>query len=388
MWGGCVYIWCMEPKSKITLVPARHRDKAVICLQFDHQDKVLWKLVKEMRGRSWSQTMGCWYVEMVGDPVGRLYKYFGAQAYLDNSALKQEVPEGRKVPKKPEVVVPLMREVQLVQLRSFEDWMKSARYSDSTISTYVDALRVFMRYFEEKDLEEITNEDLIVFNRHYIVDQHRSSSYQNQVINAVKLYFSTQQRRKLDPELIRRPKRAKKLPNVLSKEEVKAILEAPLNLKHKAMLSLLYSCGLRSGELRKLRMEHIDSNRGLILIRDGKGKKDRVVPLSPKILDLLRDYYKAYQPKYWLFEGQKAGEAYDERSLQNVLHQCVQKAGNPKPVSLHWLRHSYATHLLESGTDLRYIQELLGHSSSRTTEIYTHVSRKQLLSIASPFDTL
>jgi len=125
-----------------------------------------------------------------------------------------------------------------------------------------------------------------------------------------------------------------------------------------------------------------------LFIRQSKGKKDRVIPISNKIIDMLREYFKAYRPKTWLFEGQYAGDQYSERSLQLVLKQALQKAGNQKPVSLHWLRHSYATHLLESGTDLRYIQELLGHSSSKTTEIYTHVTTKSLQQIRSPFDDL
>ncbi len=154
------------------------------------------------------------------------------------------------------------------------------------------------------------------------------------------------------------------------------------------MLSLIYSCGLRCGELLNLRPENIDSKRGLVLIKQAKAKKDRIVPLSLKILDLLREYYKTAKPINWLFEGQTKGEKYDERSLQNVLKQSLAKTGISKPATLHWLRHSFATHLLENGTDLRYIQELLGHNSSKTTEIYTHVSNKQIQRIVSPFDTL
>lgn len=187
---------------------------------------------------------------------------------------------------------------------------------------------------------------------------------------------------------IDRLRRAKTLPNVLSKEEVKAILEAPYNIKHRAMLSLVYSCGLRRGELLKLRLTDIDSKRKLLNIRSGKGKKDRIIPLSEKIIDLLRIYYKIYKPTSWLFEGQKKGNPYSEKSLESVLKQAVKKAKIIKPVTLHWLRHSYATHLLESGTDLRYIQEILGHKSSRTTEIYTHVSINSLQNIKSPFDDL
>jgi integrase/recombinase XerD len=192
----------------------------------------------------------------------------------------------------------------------------------------------------------------------------------------------------MEVDFIQRPKREKRLPNVLSKEEVKAILEAHNNLKHKVMLSLIYSCGLRCGELLALEPIHIDSKRNIILIKNSKGKKDRIVPLSQKILEMLRTYYKLYKPKRYLFEGQTSGMPYDKRSLQLVLKQALNKTKIIKPVTLHWLRHSYATHLLENGTDLRYIQEILGHSSSKTTEIYTHVSTNSIQRIKSPFDDL
>jgi integrase/recombinase XerD len=154
------------------------------------------------------------------------------------------------------------------------------------------------------------------------------------------------------------------------------------------MLSLIYSCGLRRSELLNLKLTDIDSKRNLIIIRQAKGRKDRIAPLSLKVLELLRSYFEAYKPKFWLFEGQDKNSKYDERSLASVLRLAVEKSKIHKPVTLHWLRHSYATHLLENGTDLRYIQEILGHSSSKTTEIYTHVSNKSIQKIVSPFDTL
>ena len=248
-------------------------------------------------------------------------------------------------------------------------------------------MSTFLRYFSMKDITAISNDDLIDFNNNYILKNNFSSSFQNQVVNAVKLYFSAIQHKKIDVELIHRPRREKVLPNVLSKEEVKAILDAPYNLKHRAMLAMIYSCGLRRGELLSLTKFDIDSKRMVVIIRMAKGKKDRIVPLSPKILSLLRDYYKSYNPKEFLFEGQGGGK-YSEKSLENVFKQSLLKANNKKPVTLHWLRHSYATHLLESGTDLRYIQDLLGHKSSKTTEIYTHVSTKNIQNIRSPFDDL
>jgi integrase/recombinase XerD len=269
----------------------------------------------------------------------------------------------------------------------FEHYLQSKRYSSNTIKVYAETLRVFLRYFASKTIEEISNEDLIAFNNDYILKNNFSSSYQNQLVNAVKLYYSAIQHKRIDVELVHRPRREKTLPNVLSKEEVKSILDAPYNLKHRAMLSMIYSCGLRRSELLNLTKLDIDSKRMVVVIRMAKGKKDRIVPLSPKILILLRDYYKCYHPKQYLFEGQDGGR-YSEKSLENVFKQSLLKARIEKPATMHWLRHSYATHLLESGTDLRYIQDLLGHKSSKTTEIYTHVSTKNIQNIRSPFDDL
>jgi integrase/recombinase XerD len=151
---------------------------------------------------------------------------------------------------------------------------------------------------------------------------------------------------------------------------------------------LIYACGLRRSEVLNLKPNDIDSKRGILIIRNGKGKKDRITPLPEKIIKQLREYYIAERPVTWLFEGQVKGERYSEKSLESVLKRSAGKAGIMKPVTLHWLRHSFATHLLEAGTDLRYIQELLGHSSSRTTEIYTHVSIQSIQKIKSPYEDL
>ena len=273
-------------------------------------------------------------------------------------------------------------------LEHFKNYLISQRYSPNTIKTYTDALGVFFQFHSNKDSEQLEIADIIHFNTGYILRKNLSASYQNQVINAIKLFYRNRFNRVMNLDNIQRPRREKRLPNVLSKQEIKAILEAPTNLKHRAMLSLIYACGLRRSELLNLSLSDVHSDRNLLFIRQSKGKKDRVVPISNKIIEMLREYYKAYKPKTWLFEGQIPNTKYSEMSLAKVLKQALKKAGNQKPVSLHWLRHSYATHLLESGTDLRYIQELLGHASSRTTEIYTHVSTKNLQQIRSPFDDL
>lgn len=229
---------------------------------------------------------------------------------------------------------------------------------------------------------------MVEFVHERIVKSRLSFSYQNQVVNGVKLFFREVEKSRIEIDKLQRPRREHKLPNVLSMEEVKAILTAPKNQKHRAMLSLIYACGLRRSELLHLKPIDIDSKRNLLIIRNGKGRKDRIVPLSDKLIKMLREYYVIYRPEVWMFEGQNKGDQYSEQSLQSVLKQSVVKCNIKKPVTLHWLRHSYATHLLERGTDLRYIQELLGHKSSKTTEIYTHVSTKSIQQIKSPFDDL
>jgi integrase/recombinase XerD len=293
-------------------------------------------------GSRWSQTLGVWHIP--------------------------DTEENRVRFKIAPVSYSLPSTEGMEQIEKFKQWLRSKRYSESTIATYSEALKSFLVFYREKAVADINNEDVIVYNNEHILKNNLSASYQNQVTNAIKLFFQTIRETKMMVDKIHRPKRAKVLPNVLSKEEIKLILNAHSNIKHKAMLSMIYSCGLRRSELLHLRFSDIDANRNIVLLKNAKGKKDRIAPLSPKILQMLREYYKDYKPAVWLFEGQIKCEQYSEKSLQSVLKQALQKTGITKPVTLHWLRHSYATHLLESGTDLRYIQELLGHSSSKTTE--------------------
>jgi integrase/recombinase XerD len=351
-------------------------------------DQLFWKM-KSIENAVWNKADFSWILPKNKDTLPLLFKTFRGIAWIDMSELKNETrKENLQAPKIQKMELPAISEESKTELVEFIKHLKSKRYSENTIKTYTDALSTFLRFFHFKPIEEIKNEDLIRFNNEYILGQGLSSSFQNQIVNAIKLFFSIRKGRKLDPELVHRPRREKLLPNVLSKEEVKAILEAPTNLKHRAMLSLIYACGLRRSELLNLTFKDIHTDRNLLIVKQSKGKKDRVVPISHKIINLLRDYYKAYRPKTWLFEGQIPSKKYSERSIQLVLNQAVLKVKINKPVTLHWLRHSYATHLLESGTDLRYIQELLGHSSSKTTEIYTHVSTRNLQQIRSPFDDL
>lgn len=373
--------------KKIKLKIGDHRGKKCVFVYFDYDQELIHLMRNSFPNLAWSNSNQAWYLDYYKHILSDFFGYFKGKLFIDYSEFKDREESKPETPRATAIVQELS-EQQLDYVHRFKNYLRSKRYSESTVKTYSEALATFLKFFAHKSVETIENTDIELFNNEYILKKKLSASYQNQVVNAVKLFFSVLHEKKIEVDLIHRPRTEHKLPNVLSKEEVKAILKAHHNVKHKTMLSLIYSCGLRRSELLHLKPTDIDSNRGIITIRQSKGKKDRIVPLSPKILTMLRSYYLIYKPKTWLFEGQKAGELYSEKSLQVVLKQALLKAGIKKPVTLHWLRHSYATHLLESGTDLRYIQELLGHNSSKTTEIYTHVSTKNIQQIKSPFDDL
>jgi len=272
-------------------------------------------------------------------------------------------------------------------ITSFENYMRQRRYSENTIKSYKESLRVFVAFIGNKALSEITMNDIETFNQEYIIRKGFSSSYQNQVINALKLYFRRFHTTHFDLLLIERPKAGFKLPVVLSLDEVERLLNGTKNLKHRAMLSVIYSAGLRMGELIDLKISDIDSSRMVIHIQKAKGMKDRIVPLSESTLDLLRTYFKTYRPTEYLFNGEHAPQ-YSRTSLQSVFKQAIKRAGIRKKCTLHSLRHSFATHLLEGGVNLRYIQEFLGHNSPKTTMIYTHVSSESARKIISPIEQI
>jgi integrase/recombinase XerD len=270
---------------------------------------------------------------------------------------------------------------------ALEQQLMLKRYSFNTVKSYKNCWIAFLHYYNELDPVSITDDQIRSYLLFKIQNENISESYQNTLINAIKFYYEQvlKHNRKVFYNL--RPKKAHKLPGVLSEKEVASIFQNVENIKHKCLLMLTYSAGLRLSELINLRLRDINSERKTITILAGKGKKDRIVMLSEKILIQLRIYYTAYKPKYWLFEGQM-GDKYAARSVQSVFRAAADKAKIMTPCSMHTLRHSFATHLLENGTDLRYIQELLGHASSKTTEIYTHITKKGSDAIQSPLDKL
>jgi integrase/recombinase XerD len=264
--------------------------------------------------------------------------------------------------------------------------MRLRNYSSKTIKAYKSCIRSLAEHFTPRHPRELTNEDIRRYLLHLIDEQRLAASTVNQVFNALRFLYIELYKRPFVIGSLPRPRKPMKLPVTLSQQEVLRILNAIGNEKHKVILTLIYSAGLRVGEAVRLKVGDIDSERGLIHVRHAKGMKDRFTILSEVLLPMLRDYYKQYRPEEYLFEGGPGRSHIAERSVQNVFARAVKEAGISKDVSVHSLRHSFATHLLEGGTDLRYIQELLGHSSSKTTEIYTHVSKRVLGKIVSPLD--
>lgn len=263
-------------------------------------------------------------------------------------------------------------------------------YSLSTINTYYYFLLRFINSFKHDNISKINNfnsEIINTYHQNMMAEKSFSEQTINQSVNAIKNYYSNILGKTIEINQVVRPKLGRKLPKVWNKDEIQQIFNSITNIKHKALLYLVYGSGLRIGEALNLKIADIDSNRMLINICKAKGKKDRSTIMGETTLNTLREYYKKYKPKDFLFEGQFGGK-YSSASAGKILTKAIAKAKVPKRGGLHSLRHSFATHLLESGTDLRYIQVLLGHNSSKTTEIYTHVSNKNLRQIKSPLDDI
>jgi site-specific recombinase XerD len=265
--------------------------------------------------------------------------------------------------------------------------LKMRRYSESTQKTYLAMMKSFLYYANPVAIEDIKYDTVMDYLKYLVYEKKVSPSYQNQIINAIKFYFEHVLGHQRTIYNFDRPIKAKKLPKVLSQQEVKLILESVSNTKHKAMLSTIYGCGLRISECINLRIEDIDSQKSRIWVRNAKGRKDRLTLLPESLLLLLREYYMKYKPKHLLFEGPR-GTFYSASSIRKIFYRAKGMAGVRKQATVHTLRHSFATHLLENGTNLRYIQVLLGHSSSKTTEIYTHVAQSDLTNIISPLDSI
>lgn len=345
---------------------AEHHKIPVIFIKFPYNAQHQ-ALVRTFTGARWSNSKKAWYV--LDTPM-----------YRQRFGIKTE-PIGKEV-------LAQIHEVNRPALLRFIETLELKAYSPSTIVTYRNEFAQLLYVLKDKPVAELSAERLRDYFLYCTNTLKLSENTLHSRINAAKFYFEQVLHREKFFFEIPRPKRPVKLPNVLAISQVEKLFAQLENLKHKTMIYLAYSAGLRVSEVINLRIKDIHSERMVINIKGAKGKKDRMVALSQGILELLRKYYVVYQPKNWLFEGQYAGEPYSTRSLQSVFHRAKTSAKILQDVTFHSLRHSYATHLHEAGTDIKLIQELLGHNDLKTTLRYTHVSKRTLENIKSPFDNL
>jgi len=372
----------------VRLQPLEHEGKALLQISFPYSERI-YRLLKCCSSCRWLAGPRCFVVgtssaelhQLLDDVQGQLQVWLAGTLKINDMAIMRWLWEQtyKKGPGYLTCPLPYLEKLFLLN------------YSLSTIRTYHSLLLRFLNGHKEQGLEQInafTVDEINVYHRQMVQAGTYSYSFVNQSINAVKFYFHRiLGRHTMNLSQVERPGRADRLPTVLSRQEVSKILSATENLKHRCLLQLLYSGGLRIGEVINLKLTDVQSERNLVLIRGGKGKKDRTTLLSQKLLESLRAYYRKYNPGVWLFEGQNGGQ-YTTDSIRNVFRDCLKKSGLQKKVTPHTLRHSFATHLLEQGTNLRYIQSLLGHKSSKTTEIYTHITSHGLESVVSPLDNL
>jgi site-specific recombinase XerD len=351
--------------------------------------------IRSVPGRRWDHDRRVWIVSDRPQTLARLRGLFGGRLVgLDVAADKP--PSARSTEQKP-VVVATDSPVDL--LEAYREELVARGLRPRTRKVYLAHVRSFLRWSSHPHSAAAQGQlgrvdasraagQVRPYLTHLVEERNASRSYHTQAVSALKILFKGVLRSPELAEAIPRPKREKHLPTVLSKQEIAKLIEAARNPKHRLLLMLLYSSGLRVGEVVRLRIEDIDVERGLVRVRDGKGGKDRYTLLASKALAGLRAYREVFGRQRWVFEGGRAWRHYTVRSVQHVVQQCATRAGISGAVTPHTLRHSFATHLLEAGTDLRYIQELLGHGSSRTTEIYTHVTAARLAKIPSPLDDL
>ncbi len=276
----------------------------------------------------------------------------------------------------------------LEAVEKFKEHMRVIRYAENSIQNYTSAVIEFLNFFIDEDWKQLNATDMQRFQKERIIDRNLSYSYQNTMISAIKRFYEVNTGKAVDPDFIKRPRKGHPLPNIFSLEQVAKLLKSVKNQKHRMMLSVGYGCGLRSGEVIKLKPEDIHSDQGMLAILQSKGNKDRMIPISANLISQLREYFKIYKPKVWLFEGEKEGERYSQRSLQLVFRKALERCKFSSKHKFHDLRHSYATHLMDAGTNQHVIQKVLGHKNIKTTEIYTHVSKTLLQKIYNPFDNL
>lgn len=389
-------------KVYLELIPGYLNDELIVKLNFKYNRDFI-AIIRTLPGRRWNIEDRYWYLHQRHFKLAKLIEALEKHADIDYSAL-QAFDDGVRPDTLKDDKLRDKKTKETTISRTKSDSVRKAtdsievpqgyyeklyikRYSHNTIKTYVTYMKSFMFEFREREIDSITAKQINDYILKLIRTKGISPSQQNQRINAIKFYYEKVLGGEKKVYNIDRPRAGRELPKVLSEEEVLAILKRISNLKHKAIISTIYSAGLRRSELINLRKQDVLYDRKIIFIRGSKGKKDRNTILSDALTILLRRYLDEYKPNYWLFEGVNRNR-YSATSIAKILKRAATKAGIEKRVSPHMLRHSFATHLLEHGLDIRYIQDILGHDSSKTTEIYTHISTRAFEKIKSPLDII
>jgi site-specific recombinase XerD len=407
----------------VTLKPLHHRQQECIGIYFENSLQ-LNTAIRKNAGARWSQTNKCWYILLSKENYNRLFFALKGKAEIEQSALhkyltekKKKVqgtestvkgksvitkqpstPEKKTVTAKPvwiskQVTVYKTQKIKDINahvLPAMEQHLKLKAYSPSTIKTYLGEMVQLLSLLNTIPADDLKPEHLKRYLLHCYEKLKLTENTLHSRINAMKFYYEQVLGREKFFWEIPRPKKQYILPKVLGESELKRLFTALLNKKHKAILFTAYSAGLRVSEVVNLELRHIDRSRMQLLIKNAKGKKDRYVMLSPLLIDILTNYYKTCKPRpaKYVFEGPEPGTPYSSSSMQKIFQVARKNAGIQKQVSFHSLRHSFATHLLEKGVDIKYIRDLLGHFDIKTTARYLHVKREQLVNIESPLDGL
>ena len=365
----------MKKLPTIYLEQIVHRNRKILLVKFQYQIQLI-DLMRSLERAYWSKSLKSWYLEFSEENLQSVIKIFDGVTDIDTSKISKNNTFERN-----------LTADQKKFLNSFFIYLKGKRYSKSTINAYTSFIADFISFHSKESSENLTNRSVEEFIETIFIARDYSISSQRQFISALKIFTVFYPHTKINNLELQRPKKSRRLPSVLSQEEVIEIIRVTKNLKHRAIIALIYSCGLRISELTNLKLKNIDIKRRQLLIENAKGRKDRYVILADSMLPLIQNYLSTYMPKYYFVEGEE-NKSYSESSIRKFLHKSTQLAGILKKVTPHTLRHSYATHLLENGIGLRHIQELLGHARPETTMIYTHVAKKDLLEIRSPLDTI
>lgn len=369
----------------INLKPIVHRGNPCIGCYFPFNKSVK-EILKQFGGMRWSASKECFYVDYSSETLTQLNTFLRSfQLEVDTQSFKSEHWSKTVSNRLERDRLPLLTSEGQEILKSYLKYLNGKRYSESTLSVYGSFIEEFLRFNANKSAETLTKDDVRLYVEWAVRKLRYAISTHRQLISAIKHFAYFYPECAIDAEQIEAPKKDRKLPVVLGKEEVLQLLQVTRNLKHRTVIALLYSCGLRIGELIDLRLSHFDFNRMQLTIRNSKGRKDRMVILAESFLPLFKNYYLTYKPDVYFVENPKGGK-YAPTTVRTFLKQSCILAGITKRVTPHTLRHSYATHLLENGTDIRYIQALLGHSKPETTMVYTHVAMRDLRSIRNPLD--